>query len=77
MNQFKQCRLRRLEQLQAIPFLLVDIAYLCKLFLQQFAPVSSKHQDISSIEKDKPSFLVSSSLATLHLQQTIADEIIK
>ncbi|CAF3359308.1 unnamed protein product [Rotaria socialis] len=92
MNQFKQCRLRRLEQLQAIPFLLVDIAYLwyvdnvdliisfesfSKLFLQQFAPVSSKHQDISSIEKDKPSFLVSSSLATLHLQQTIADEIIK
>ncbi|CAF1562680.1 unnamed protein product, partial [Adineta ricciae] len=28
MNQFKQCGLRRLEQLQAIPFLLADTAYL-------------------------------------------------
>ncbi|CAF4677427.1 unnamed protein product, partial [Rotaria magnacalcarata] len=28
MNQFKQCGLRRLEQLQVIPFLLVDTAYL-------------------------------------------------
>ena len=28
MNQFKQCRLRRIEQFQSIPFLLIDGAYL-------------------------------------------------
>ncbi|CAF5019921.1 unnamed protein product [Rotaria sp. Silwood1] len=92
MHQFQQCGLRRLEQLQALPFLLVDIAYLwyvenidlitsfeffSKLFLQKFAPTSLKTQDILPSDKDKSLIVVTSSSFTSHLHQTIADEIIK
>ncbi|CAF5091050.1 unnamed protein product [Rotaria sp. Silwood1] len=92
MHQFQQCGLRRLEQLQALPFLLVDIAYLwyvenidlitsfeffSKLFLQKFAPTSLKTQDILPSDKDKSLTIVTSSSFTSHLHKTIADEIIK
>ncbi|CAF4927194.1 unnamed protein product, partial [Rotaria socialis] len=77
MHQFKQCGLRRLEQLQAIPFLLIDTAYLCKLFLQKFTCTLLKSQDISRGDTDKTLSVVTGSSFTSHLQQTIADEIIK
>ncbi|CAF2109777.1 unnamed protein product [Rotaria magnacalcarata] len=92
MNQFKQCGLRRLEQLQAIPFLLVDTAYLwyvenidlvvsfelfSKLFLQKFTCTPLKSQDIPRGDTDKTLSVVTGSSFTSHLQQTIADEIIK
>ncbi|CAF1987064.1 unnamed protein product, partial [Rotaria magnacalcarata] len=92
MNQFKQCGLRRLEQLQAIPFLLADTAYLwyvenidlivsfelfSKLFLQKFTCTPLKIQDIPRGTTDKTLFVVPGSSFTSHLQQTIADEIIK
>ncbi|CAF1406470.1 unnamed protein product [Rotaria sp. Silwood1] len=72
MNQFIQYGLRRLEQVQAIPFLLIDEAYLwyvehidlitsfelfSKLLLQQYSSTSSTAQN--------------------NTPQTIADEIIK
>ncbi|CAF4361425.1 unnamed protein product, partial [Rotaria magnacalcarata] len=69
--------LRRLEQLQAIPFLLADTAYLCKLFLQKFTCTPLKIQDIPRGTTDKTLFVVPGSSFTSHLQQTIADEIIK
>ena len=104
MDQFKQCGLRRLEQLQAIPFLLDDIAYLWyventdlitsfeafgKLFLQQFSYTSSTIQNNipikSTISSPTSSIMGTGTLvttvpdysSTLHLQRTIADEIIK
>ncbi|CAF3180824.1 unnamed protein product [Rotaria sp. Silwood2] len=63
MNQFKQCQLSRLDQIQAIPYLLEDSTYLwyieneqsiisfesfCKLFLQQFAYNTSSSSDNTS-----------------------------
>ncbi|CAF1444495.1 unnamed protein product, partial [Rotaria sordida] len=69
--------LRRIEQFQSIPFLLIDEAYLCKLFLQQYSSTSPPAQNNIPIEVDVPSISISSSLSTSHLQQTIADEIIK
>ncbi|CAM2727657.1 unnamed protein product [Rotaria socialis] len=68
MNQSKQCGLRRLEQLQAIPFLLVDIAYLCKLFLQKFTSTSLPTQDIPPSDTDKALTVVTNSSGTSHLQ---------
>ncbi|CAF0904143.1 unnamed protein product [Rotaria sordida] len=65
MNQFKQYGLRRLEQVQAIPFLLINDAYLyyvehidlitsfelfIKLFLQQYSSTSSKNKIIPVIK---------------------------
>ncbi|CAF1263559.1 unnamed protein product [Rotaria sordida] len=50
MNQFKQYGLRRLEQVQAIPFLLIDEAYLWKLFLQQYLSTSSTKQNNTPVE---------------------------
>ncbi|CAF4663306.1 unnamed protein product, partial [Rotaria socialis] len=61
MHQFKQCGLRRLEQLQAIPFLLIDTAYLCKLFLQKFTCTLLKSQDISRGDTDKTLSVVTGS----------------
>ncbi|CAF4318401.1 unnamed protein product, partial [Rotaria sordida] len=40
--------LRRLEEVQAIPFLLIDEAYLCKLFRQQYSSTSSTKQNNTS-----------------------------
>ncbi|CAF1972287.1 unnamed protein product [Rotaria magnacalcarata] len=92
MNQFKQCGLRRLEQLQVIPFLLVDTAYLwyvenidlivsvelfSKLFLRKFTCTPLKPQDIPRGDTDKTLSVVTGSSFTSHLQQTRADEIIK
>ncbi|CAF3301414.1 unnamed protein product [Rotaria socialis] len=92
MNQFKQCGLRRLEQLQAIPFLLVDTTYLwhvenidlivsfelfSKLFLQKFTCTPLQPQDIPYGDTDKTLSVVTGSSFTSHLQKTIADEIIK
>ncbi|CAF4239235.1 unnamed protein product, partial [Rotaria sordida] len=77
MNQFKQHGLRRIEQFQSIPFLLIDEAYLCKLFLQQYSSTSPPAQNNIPIEVDVSSISISSSLSTSHLQRTIADEIIK
>ncbi|CAF1982512.1 unnamed protein product [Rotaria magnacalcarata] len=92
MNQFKQCGLRRLEQFQVIPFLLVDAAYLWyvenldlivsfglfrKLFFQKFTCTPLKPQDIPCGDTDKTLSVVTGSSFTSHLQQTIADEIIK
>ncbi|CAM4979063.1 unnamed protein product [Rotaria socialis] len=83
MNQSKQCGLRRLEQLQAIPFLLVDIAYLwyvehidliisfeifSKLFLQKFTSTSLPTQDIPPSDTDKALTVVTNSSGTSHLQ---------
>ncbi|CAF5014026.1 unnamed protein product, partial [Rotaria magnacalcarata] len=62
--------LRRLEQLQAIPFLLADTAYLCKLLLQKFTCTPLKSQDISRGDKDKTVSVVTGSSFTSHLQQT-------
>ncbi|CAF1512523.1 unnamed protein product [Rotaria sordida] len=50
MNQFKQYGLRRLERVQAIPFLLIDEAYLWKLFLQQYLSTSSTKQNNTLVE---------------------------
>ncbi|CAF4533101.1 unnamed protein product [Rotaria sp. Silwood2] len=92
MNQFKQYGLRRLEQFQSIPFLLMDEAYLwyvghidlitnfesfSKLFLQQYSSTLPPTQNNIPTEGDVPSISISSSLSTSHLQRTIADEIIK
>ncbi|CAF1385051.1 unnamed protein product [Rotaria sordida] len=92
MNQFKQHGLRRIEQFQSIPFLLIDEAYLwyvrhidlitnfessSKLFLQQYSSTSPPAQNNIPIEVDVSSISISSSLSTSHLQRTIADEIIK
>ncbi|CAF1480806.1 unnamed protein product [Rotaria sordida] len=91
-NQFKHYRLRRLEQVQAKPFLLIDEAYLwyvehidliisfelfSKLFLQQYSSTSSTKQNNTSVEMVTPSITAPSFLSISHLQQTIADEIIK
>ncbi|CAF4695505.1 unnamed protein product, partial [Rotaria magnacalcarata] len=64
MNQFKQCGLRRLEQLQVIPFLLVDTAYLCKLFLRKFTCTPLKPQDIPRGDTDKTLSVVTGSSFT-------------
>jgi hypothetical protein len=93
MNQFKQCGLCRLEQLQAISFLLIDEAYLwyvenidlitsfesfSKLFLQKFPYTSSSLvQNNTGIGMNASSTVISNPLSTSHLQKTIADEIIK
>ncbi|CAF3353912.1 unnamed protein product [Rotaria socialis] len=92
MNQFRQCGLRRMEQFQSIPFLLIDEAYFwyirhialignfesfSKLFLQQYLSTSSLEQNIIPAEMDTPSTDISSFSSTSHLQHTIADEIIK
>ena len=92
MNQFKQCGLRRIEQFQSIPLLLVDEAYLwyighidlipnfeafSKLFLQQYSSTTIPTQNSIPNEVDVPLIATSTSLSTSHLQQTIADEIIK
>ncbi|CAF1380552.1 unnamed protein product [Rotaria sordida] len=92
MNQFKQYGLRRLEQVQAIPFILIDEAYLwyvehidlitslklfSKLFLPQYSSKSSTKQNNTLVETVAPSITAPSFLSISHLQQTIADEIIK
>ncbi|CAF4918886.1 unnamed protein product, partial [Rotaria sp. Silwood1] len=92
MNQFKQYGLRRLEQFQSIPFLLIDEAYLwyvehidlitnfesfSKLFLQQYSFTLPPAPNNILTDVDIPSNLISSSSSTSHLQRTIADEIIK
>ncbi|CAF1456229.1 unnamed protein product [Rotaria sp. Silwood1] len=98
MNQFKQYGLRPLEQVhdiaqvQAIPFLLIDEAYLwyvehidlitsfelfSKLFLQQYSFTSSIQQNNIPVETAEPSITAPSFLPISYLQQTIADEIIK
>ncbi|CAF1223337.1 unnamed protein product [Rotaria sordida] len=92
MNQFKQYGLCCLEQFQAIPFLLIDEAYLwyvehidlitsfelfSKLFLQQYSSTSSTKQNNTSVETIAPSITAPSFLSISHPQQTIADEIIK
>ncbi|CAF4256317.1 unnamed protein product, partial [Rotaria sordida] len=59
MNQFKQHGLRRIEQFQSIPFLLIDEAYLCKLFLQQYSSTSPPAQNNIPIEADVPSNSIS------------------
>ncbi|CAF0925175.1 unnamed protein product, partial [Rotaria sordida] len=85
--------LRRLEEVQAIPFLLIDEAYLwyvehidliisfelfSKLFRQQYSSTSSTKQNNTSVETVAPSITAPSFLSiSSHLQQTIADEIIK
>ncbi|CAF1424679.1 unnamed protein product [Rotaria sordida] len=91
-NQFKHYGLRRLEQVQAKTFLLIDEAYLwyvehidliisfelfSKLFLQQYSSTSSTKQNNTSVEMVTPSITAPSFLSISHLQQTIADEIIK
>ena len=91
-NQFKQCGSRRIEQFQSIPLLLVDEAYLwyvghidlipsfeafSKLFLQQYSSTAIPTQNSIPNEVDAPLIATSTSLSTSHLQQTIADEIIK
>ena len=93
MNQFKQCGLCRVEQFQAISFLLIDAAYLwyvehldmitsfesfSKLFIQKFSSTSSSSAHTNTpIGMDTSSIVISSPLSKSHLQQTIADEIIK
>ncbi|CAF1405860.1 unnamed protein product [Rotaria sp. Silwood1] len=92
MNQFIQYGLRRLEQVQAIPFLLIDEAYLwyvqhidlitsfelfSKLLLQQYSSTSSTAQNNTPVEMVASSIIAPKILPTSHLQQTIADEIIK
>ncbi|CAF1380443.1 unnamed protein product [Rotaria sordida] len=92
MNQFKQYGLRRLEQVQAIPFIFIDEAYLwyvehidlitslksfSKLFLPQYSSKSSTKQNNTSVETVAPSITAPSFLSISHLQQMIADEIIK
>ncbi|CAF5120000.1 unnamed protein product, partial [Rotaria sp. Silwood1] len=92
MNQFKQYGLRRLEQFQSIPFLLIDEAYLwyvghldlitnfesfSKLFLQQYSFTLLPAPNNILTDVDIPSNLISSSSSASRLQRTIADEIIK
>ncbi|CAF4980513.1 unnamed protein product [Rotaria sp. Silwood1] len=92
MNQFKQYGLRRLEQFQAIPFLLEDTAYswytqnkqliinferFANLFLKQYSSTSSTIQNNIPVETVAPSIIAPNFLPTSHLQQTIVDEIIK
>ncbi|CAF5161786.1 unnamed protein product, partial [Rotaria sp. Silwood1] len=79
-------------QVQAIPFLLIDEAYLwyvehidlitsfelfSKLFLQQYSFTSSIQQNNIPVETAEPSITAPSFLPISYLQQTIADEIIK
>lgn len=91
MNQFKKCGLCRIEQLQAISFLLIDEAYLwyvecavsitsfelfCKLFLQQFTSTPLPHEN-TTVGTVTTSSTVPGYLSTSHVQQTISNEIIK
>ncbi|CAF5038378.1 unnamed protein product, partial [Rotaria sp. Silwood1] len=77
---------------QAIPFLLIDEAYLwyvehidlitsfelfIKLLLQQYSATSSTAQNNTPVEMVASSIIAPNFLPTSHLQQTIADEIIK
>jgi hypothetical protein len=92
MNQFKQYGLHRLEQCQALPFLLVDTAYLwyvenielitsfesfSKLFLQRFSSTSSVVRNNIPNEIVMPPTIDSGSSSISYLQQTVANEIIK
>ena len=92
MNQFKHCGLRRLEQLQAVPFLLIDIAYLwyiessesmtsfesfSKSFLQQFSHIPRTTTNNALVGTDVSPVVIADSVPVSHLQRTIADEIIK
>ncbi|CAF4960207.1 unnamed protein product, partial [Rotaria sp. Silwood1] len=86
VTQFKQYELSTSDQLQALPYLLEDIAYLWyvehmdlitsfasfnKLFLQQFSSTSSTVRSNTPTETVMPSVVASSSLLTSHLQRTI------
>ena len=91
MNRFKTCGLRRDNQIDAIPLLLEDDAYLwyaenaetiinfevfSKLFLQQFKPTISK-QATSSVGTGASATAVPDNSSISHLQRTVADDIIK
>ncbi|CAF1597898.1 unnamed protein product [Adineta ricciae] len=91
MNRFKLYHIRRDDQLEAMPLLLVDEAYLwlvenvetipnfevfSKLFLAQFALTTAS--TIGSIKGTvAPATVVPDHSPASHLQRTIADEIIK
>ncbi|CAF3994116.1 unnamed protein product, partial [Rotaria sp. Silwood1] len=81
VTQFKQYELSTSDQLQALPYLLEDIAYLWyvehmdlitsfesfnKLFLQQFSSTSSTVRSNTPTETVMPSVVASSSLLTSH-----------
>jgi hypothetical protein len=91
INQFKACGLRRDDQFEAIPLLLEDTAYLwyaekgdvihnfetfSKLFLQQFKLTTPSSVD-PLVGTGTIVATVPESSSTLHLQRTMADEIIK
>ncbi|CAF1454591.1 unnamed protein product [Adineta ricciae] len=91
MNQFKLYQIRRDDQLEAMPLLLVDEAYLwlvenieaipnfevfTKLFLGQFASTATPTAS-STKGTVAPVTVVPDHSPASHLQRTIADEIIK
>ena len=91
MNQFKACGLRRDDQCEAIPLLLEGDAYVwyaengdvihnfetfSKLFLQQFKSTTSSSVD-PLVGTGTTIATVPDNSSTLHLQRTMADEIIK
>ena len=91
INQFKTCGLRREDQLDAVPFLLTDDAYLwyaenvdmipnfeqfSKLFLQQFKSTAPSPTS-SIVGTEVLATPVPGQSHQSHLQRTVADEIIK
>ncbi|CAF2071103.1 unnamed protein product [Rotaria magnacalcarata] len=70
MNQFKQCGSQKID-------LIISIELFSKLFLQKFTCTPLKLQDIPRGDTDKTLSVFTGSSLTSHLQQTIADEIIK